>query len=172
MAGLHNFWQEFDLDELLTHEVTLQDIEKAFELLKQPDCVKVLIKIWLIKLLIKPGRVHVWVKKKKTHKTASEIKLLPVLLPCWSWWKSNFDLAGALKVKVYISCQFSYSETLLLIFSKYPSSVSSYAQIIYKNVLRCFFLLVYSLSSVFSLLKTNLKNIKNKKRQGYQTLAF
>jgi hypothetical protein len=64
MAGLLNFWQEFDLDELLTHEVTLQDIEKAFELLKQPDCVKVLIKIWLIKLLIKPGHVYVWVKKK------------------------------------------------------------------------------------------------------------
>lgn len=37
--------KEFDLDELLTHEVTLQDIEKAFELLNQPDCVKVLIKI-------------------------------------------------------------------------------------------------------------------------------
>uniref|UniRef100_A0A6N2KR01 Alcohol dehydrogenase-like N-terminal domain-containing protein n=1 Tax=Salix viminalis TaxID=40686 RepID=A0A6N2KR01_SALVM len=37
--------KEFHLDELVTHEVTLQDIEKAFELLKQPDCVKVLIKI-------------------------------------------------------------------------------------------------------------------------------
>ncbi|KAJ6761757.1 alcohol dehydrogenase [Salix koriyanagi] len=37
--------KEFHLDELLTHEVTLDDIEKAFELLKQPDCVKVLIKI-------------------------------------------------------------------------------------------------------------------------------
>jgi hypothetical protein len=73
MAGLLNFWQEFDLDELLTHEVTLQDIEKAFELLKQPDCVKVLIKIWLIKLLIKPGHVCLS-KKKKAHKTASEIK--------------------------------------------------------------------------------------------------
>ncbi|CAK7333681.1 unnamed protein product [Dovyalis caffra] len=37
--------KEFHIDELLTHQVTLQDIEKAFELLKQPDCVKVLIKI-------------------------------------------------------------------------------------------------------------------------------
>ncbi|KAG5224299.1 alcohol dehydrogenase [Salix suchowensis] len=37
--------KEFHLDELVTHEVTLHDIEKAFELLKQPDCVKVLIKI-------------------------------------------------------------------------------------------------------------------------------
>jgi hypothetical protein len=96
MAGLLNFWQEFDLDELLTHEVTLQDIEKAFELLNQPDCVKVLIKIWLIKLLIKPpGHVCVQVKKK-AHKTASEIKLpglenmLPVLfIALWGLTKSS-----------------------------------------------------------------------------------
>ena len=32
------------LDELLTYEVQLEDINKAFELLKEPDCVKVLIK--------------------------------------------------------------------------------------------------------------------------------
>eukprot|EP00257_Ricinus_communis_P025846 XP_025013260.1 alcohol dehydrogenase class-3-like [Ricinus communis] len=37
--------KEFHLDEVLTHEVALQDIDKAFELLQQPDCVKVLIKI-------------------------------------------------------------------------------------------------------------------------------
>lgn len=33
------------LDELLTHEVQLEDINKAFEFLKEPKCVKVLIKI-------------------------------------------------------------------------------------------------------------------------------
>ncbi|WCJ27763.1 Alcohol dehydrogenase 1 [Euphorbia peplus] len=37
--------KEFHLDDLLTHEVALQDIDKAFELLKQSDCLKVLIKI-------------------------------------------------------------------------------------------------------------------------------
>ncbi|GMJ12219.1 hypothetical protein like AT1G22430 [Hibiscus trionum] len=37
--------KEIHLDELLTHEVELEDINKAFELLKEPDCVKVLIKI-------------------------------------------------------------------------------------------------------------------------------
>ncbi|EOY10189.1 Zinc-binding alcohol dehydrogenase family protein, putative [Theobroma cacao] len=37
--------KEIHLDELLTHEVQLEDINKAFELLKQPDCVKVLVKI-------------------------------------------------------------------------------------------------------------------------------
>ncbi|KAA8533449.1 hypothetical protein F0562_031117 [Nyssa sinensis] len=37
--------KEINLDELLTHEVSLDEINKAFELLKQPDCVKVLIKI-------------------------------------------------------------------------------------------------------------------------------
>ncbi|EEF42402.1 Alcohol dehydrogenase, putative [Ricinus communis] len=36
--------KEFHLDELLTHEVPLEDFNKAFELLKQPDCVKVVIK--------------------------------------------------------------------------------------------------------------------------------
>ncbi|XP_037497173.1 8-hydroxygeraniol oxidoreductase-like [Jatropha curcas] len=36
--------QEFHLDELLTHEISLQDIDKAFELLEQPDCVKVVVK--------------------------------------------------------------------------------------------------------------------------------
>ncbi|KAF5450630.1 hypothetical protein F2P56_030962 [Juglans regia] len=37
--------KEIQLDELLTHEVRLEDIDTAFELLKQPDCVKVLIKL-------------------------------------------------------------------------------------------------------------------------------
>ncbi|MED6182961.1 hypothetical protein PIB30_033564 [Stylosanthes scabra] len=37
--------QEFPLQELFTHEVQLTDIEQAFELLKQPNCVKVVIKI-------------------------------------------------------------------------------------------------------------------------------
>ncbi|XVE90396.1 hypothetical protein DITRI_Ditri20bG0074300 [Diplodiscus trichospermus] len=37
--------REIQLDELLTHEVELEDAGKAFELLQQPDCVKVLIKI-------------------------------------------------------------------------------------------------------------------------------
>ncbi|XP_059625089.1 8-hydroxygeraniol oxidoreductase-like [Cornus florida] len=37
--------KEINLDELLTHEVSLDEINKAFELLKQPDCVKVLINI-------------------------------------------------------------------------------------------------------------------------------
>ncbi|KAG6714569.1 hypothetical protein I3842_05G208000 [Carya illinoinensis] len=37
--------KEIQLDELLTHEVRLEDIDKAFEQLKQPDCVKVLIKL-------------------------------------------------------------------------------------------------------------------------------
>ncbi|CAL5211722.1 unnamed protein product [Lathyrus oleraceus] len=37
--------QEFPLEELFTHEVPLVDINKAFELLKQLDCVKVVIKM-------------------------------------------------------------------------------------------------------------------------------
>ncbi|XLU48282.1 hypothetical protein S245_043096 [Arachis hypogaea] len=37
--------QEFPLQELFTHEVKLTDIEQAFELLKQPNCVKVVIQI-------------------------------------------------------------------------------------------------------------------------------
>ncbi|KDP39543.1 hypothetical protein JCGZ_02563 [Jatropha curcas] len=37
--------KELHLDELLTHEVPLEDINKAFQVIKQPDCVKVLIKI-------------------------------------------------------------------------------------------------------------------------------
>ncbi|XP_061353361.1 8-hydroxygeraniol oxidoreductase-like [Gastrolobium bilobum] len=36
--------EEFPLQELFTHEVQLADINKAFELLKEPDCVKVVIK--------------------------------------------------------------------------------------------------------------------------------
>ncbi|XP_028778449.1 alcohol dehydrogenase-like 2 [Neltuma alba] len=37
--------KEFPLHELLTHEVSLTDIDKALELLKQPDCVKVVIRM-------------------------------------------------------------------------------------------------------------------------------
>ncbi|KAK9272938.1 hypothetical protein L1049_003317 [Liquidambar formosana] len=37
--------KEIQLDELLTHELPLEDVNRAFDLLKQPDCVKVLIKI-------------------------------------------------------------------------------------------------------------------------------
>ncbi|MED6182960.1 hypothetical protein PIB30_033564 [Stylosanthes scabra] len=37
--------QEFPLEKLFTHEVQLTDIEEASELLKQPSCVKVVIKI-------------------------------------------------------------------------------------------------------------------------------
>ncbi|XP_024021370.1 alcohol dehydrogenase-like 1 [Morus notabilis] len=37
--------KEIQLDELLTHEVQLSDIGRAFQLLEQEDCVKVLIKI-------------------------------------------------------------------------------------------------------------------------------
>ncbi|XP_057456829.1 CYP enzymes assisting alcohol dehydrogenase-like [Lotus japonicus] len=37
--------EEFPLQELFTHEVTLADIRKAFELLKQPNCAKVVIKM-------------------------------------------------------------------------------------------------------------------------------
>ncbi|GKV07415.1 hypothetical protein SLEP1_g19195 [Rubroshorea leprosula] len=37
--------KEIQLDGILTHEVQLGDINKAFQLMKQPDCVKVLIKI-------------------------------------------------------------------------------------------------------------------------------
>ncbi|KAK7263982.1 hypothetical protein RJT34_31583 [Clitoria ternatea] len=37
--------KELPLEELFTHEVPLADINKAFELLKQPSCVKVVIKM-------------------------------------------------------------------------------------------------------------------------------
>ncbi|XP_028778446.1 alcohol dehydrogenase-like 2 isoform X1 [Neltuma alba] len=37
--------KEFPLDEFLTHEVSLEEMGKALELLKQPDCVKVIIRI-------------------------------------------------------------------------------------------------------------------------------
>lgn len=37
--------QEIDLDPLITHEVSLADVNKGFlEYMKQPDCVKVIIK--------------------------------------------------------------------------------------------------------------------------------
>ncbi|MED6182957.1 hypothetical protein PIB30_033561 [Stylosanthes scabra] len=37
--------QEFPLEELHTHEVQLGDINEAFEMLKQPSCVKIVIKM-------------------------------------------------------------------------------------------------------------------------------
>ena len=37
--------KEFKLHQLLTHHVKLEEIDKAIQLLKQPDCVKVLITI-------------------------------------------------------------------------------------------------------------------------------
>nr|GMD44245.1 alcohol dehydrogenase class-3-like isoform X2 [Ipomoea batatas] len=37
--------KKIQLEQLLTHEVSLEETSKAFELLKQPNCVKVLIKI-------------------------------------------------------------------------------------------------------------------------------
>jgi hypothetical protein len=45
--------QEIPLEELLTHEISLEDVDKAFELMKQLDCVKVLIKLWLILAMTK-----------------------------------------------------------------------------------------------------------------------
>ncbi|KAL0311989.1 UNVERIFIED_CONTAM: 8-hydroxygeraniol oxidoreductase [Sesamum radiatum] len=36
--------KEIDLDELITHEVSLAEINKAFEYMKQPDSVKIVIK--------------------------------------------------------------------------------------------------------------------------------
>ena len=39
------YLQEFPLDELSTHVVPLEDISKGFEILKDPNCVKVVIKI-------------------------------------------------------------------------------------------------------------------------------
>ncbi|PWA91359.1 alcohol dehydrogenase 1 [Artemisia annua] len=36
--------KEIQLDELLTHEIHLDNIQEAFEILKKPDCVKILIK--------------------------------------------------------------------------------------------------------------------------------
>lgn len=45
LTNFITFGQEFHLDELLTHEISLQDIDKAFEMLKQPDCLKIVIKI-------------------------------------------------------------------------------------------------------------------------------
>nr|XP_009783649.1 PREDICTED: alcohol dehydrogenase-like isoform X2 [Nicotiana sylvestris] len=38
--------KEIKLDELLTHEVSLNDINKAFEYLKEPNCVKEMIPIY------------------------------------------------------------------------------------------------------------------------------
>ncbi|KAK9191203.1 hypothetical protein WN943_019814 [Citrus x changshan-huyou] len=37
--------KQLQVDQLLTHQVMLEDLDKAIKLLKQPDCVKVLIKI-------------------------------------------------------------------------------------------------------------------------------
>jgi len=38
-------WQEIQLAEMLTHRVDLDDINRAFELLKDADCLKIVIKI-------------------------------------------------------------------------------------------------------------------------------
>ncbi|GJV19602.1 alcohol dehydrogenase-like 1 protein [Tanacetum coccineum] len=35
--------KEIQLDELLTHEIQLENIQEAFDILKKPDCVKILI---------------------------------------------------------------------------------------------------------------------------------
>jgi len=48
--GLFSILQEFPLHELFTHEVPLVDIDKAFELLKDPTCVKVVIKMWYLSI--------------------------------------------------------------------------------------------------------------------------
>ncbi|XP_041009877.1 8-hydroxygeraniol oxidoreductase-like [Juglans microcarpa x Juglans regia] len=37
--------KEFQLGELLSHEISLDDADKAFDLMKHPDCVKILIKL-------------------------------------------------------------------------------------------------------------------------------
>jgi len=37
--------KQLQVDQLLTHQVMLEDLDEAIKLLKQPDCVKVLIKI-------------------------------------------------------------------------------------------------------------------------------
>ncbi|GKF06790.1 hypothetical protein Tco_0037458, partial [Tanacetum coccineum] len=34
---------EIELDELLTPEIRLENIHEVFEILKKPDCVKILI---------------------------------------------------------------------------------------------------------------------------------
>lgn len=35
--------QEIEMDKLLTHEVRLENIKEAFHILKNPDCLKILI---------------------------------------------------------------------------------------------------------------------------------
>ncbi|KAG2398154.1 Alcohol dehydrogenase-like 5 [Vigna angularis] len=37
--------KEFPLEELLSHEVPLEDVKKAFEILKEPNCLKIVIKM-------------------------------------------------------------------------------------------------------------------------------
>ncbi|KAL9420185.1 hypothetical protein AB3S75_037879 [Citrus x aurantiifolia] len=37
--------KQLQVDQLLTHQVMLEDLDEAIKLLKQPDCVKVLITI-------------------------------------------------------------------------------------------------------------------------------
>ncbi|KAG2411341.1 hypothetical protein I3760_Q009500 [Carya illinoinensis] len=37
--------KEIQLDELLSHEISLEDADKVFDLIKHPDCVKILIKL-------------------------------------------------------------------------------------------------------------------------------
>lgn len=40
--------KELKLHQLLNHHVKLEEIGEAIQLLKQPDCVKVLIRIWMV----------------------------------------------------------------------------------------------------------------------------
>jgi len=37
--------QEFPLEELWSHEVPLEDIKNAFVILKEPSCLKIVIKM-------------------------------------------------------------------------------------------------------------------------------
>lgn len=37
--------QEFPLEELFSHEVSLEDIKEAFEIVKKPNCLKIVIKM-------------------------------------------------------------------------------------------------------------------------------
>ncbi|KAL4331649.1 hypothetical protein AHAS_Ahas13G0521200 [Arachis hypogaea] len=44
-SALRSKSHEFPLQELFTHEFPLTDISKAFDIFKEPNCVKVVIKI-------------------------------------------------------------------------------------------------------------------------------
>ncbi|CAK7345738.1 unnamed protein product [Dovyalis caffra] len=59
--------KEFSLDELLTHQVTLEDINKAFELLKQPDCVKDTTTVGLAKVNSEYKDLDIAIVKATNH---------------------------------------------------------------------------------------------------------